>query len=70
MGSSNLTQASLGIRQSPKYELNIALKDYDDVQFAKGEFEKLWKDSIPKKYKTLVYRFIHWRTIGTPRKKS
>jgi superfamily II DNA/RNA helicase len=47
MGSSNLTEAGLGIRQSPNYELNIALKDYDDVQFAKGEFEALWKESTP-----------------------
>ena len=47
MGSSNLTEAGLGIKQSPNYELNIALKDYDDVQFAKGEFEKLWSESTP-----------------------
>lgn len=47
MGSSNLTEAGLGIKQSPNYELNVALKDYDDVQFAKGEFEKLWAESTP-----------------------
>jgi hypothetical protein len=47
MGSSNLTEAGLGIRQSPNYELNIALKDYDDVQFAKGEFADLWAESTP-----------------------
>jgi len=47
MGSSNLTEAGLGIRQSPNYELNIALKDFDDVQFAKGEFSKLWAESTP-----------------------
>jgi superfamily II DNA/RNA helicase len=45
MGSSNLTNAGLGIKQSPNYELNIALKNYDDVQFAKDEFAKLWADS-------------------------
>ncbi|MBX3295013.1 MAG: DEAD/DEAH box helicase family protein [Acidobacteria bacterium] len=45
MGSSNLTEAGLGVRQSPNYELNIALKDYDDVQFARNEFQKLWEDS-------------------------
>ncbi|MCW5962237.1 MAG: hypothetical protein KIS76_18900 [Pyrinomonadaceae bacterium] len=45
MGSSNLTCAGLGIRQSPNYELNVALKDYDDVQFSKREFEELWKES-------------------------
>jgi superfamily II DNA/RNA helicase len=45
MGSSNLTNAGLGIKKSPNYELNIAIKDYDDVQFTKQEFEELWKDS-------------------------
>lgn len=45
MGSSNLTSAGLGIKQSPNYELNIALKDYDDVEFAKGEFSALWEES-------------------------
>lgn len=45
MGSSNLTEAGLGVKKSPNYELNIALKDYDDVQFTKIEFEKLWEQS-------------------------
>ncbi len=45
MGSSNLTSAGLGVRKSPNYELNIALKDYDDVKYTRGEFEALWKDS-------------------------
>lgn len=45
MGSSNLTEAGLGIRKSPNYELNIALKDYDDVEFTKIEFQKLWEQS-------------------------
>lgn len=47
MGSSNLTDAGLGTKQSPNYELNIALKDYDDVTFTKNEFEELWKKSTP-----------------------
>lgn len=47
MGSSNLTLAGLGIKQSPNYELNVALKAYDDVEFTKNEFESLWKDSTP-----------------------
>jgi len=45
MGSSNLTAAGLGIKQSPNYELNVILKDYDDVAFAKDEFKKLWDES-------------------------
>ncbi len=47
MGSSNLTLAGLGIKQTPNYELNVALKSYDDVKFTKDEFESLWKDSTP-----------------------
>lgn len=47
MGSSNLTEAGLGIRKAPNYELNVALKDYDDVAFAKNEFQKLWQESTP-----------------------
>ncbi|HEX8576654.1 MAG TPA: SNF2-related protein [Flavobacterium sp.] len=45
MGSSNLTEAGLGIKKSPNYELNIALKDYDDVEFTKTEFKALWEQS-------------------------
>ena len=47
MGSSNLTEAGLGIKKAPNYELNIALKDFDEVNFAKTEFENLWKESVP-----------------------
>lgn len=47
MGSSNLTEAGLGIKKSPNYELNIALKDYDDVEFSKNEFKQLWGESTP-----------------------
>ena len=44
MGSSNLTEAGLGIKKAPNYELNIALKNYDDVEFTKNEFAELWKE--------------------------
>jgi len=48
MGSSNLTNAGLGTDQSrTNYELNIELNGYDDVKFAKDEFDLLWKDSTP-----------------------
>lgn len=47
MGSSNLTEAGLGIKKSPNYELNVELRDYDDVEFTRREFEELWKDSTP-----------------------
>ncbi|WP_431198733.1 SNF2-related protein [Mucilaginibacter sp. P19] len=45
MGSSNLTDAGLGLKKAPNYELNIALKNYDDVQFTKLEFSNLWAES-------------------------
>jgi superfamily II DNA/RNA helicase len=47
MGSSNLSESGLGLTQPPKYELNVAMKDYDDVAFCKSEFDKLWKEGLP-----------------------
>lgn len=47
MGSSNLTEAGLGIKKAPNYELNIALKNYDDVAFTKQQFEELWEEGTP-----------------------
>ena len=48
MGSSNLTSAGLGIKQtSSNYEFNVELRGYDDVIFAENEFQKLWKESTP-----------------------
>ncbi len=43
MGSSNLSESGLGLTKPPRYELNVAMKDYDDVAFCKEEFDKLWK---------------------------
>lgn len=47
MGSSNLSAQGLGISEPPRYELNVAMKDYDDVQYCEEEFQNLWKDAIP-----------------------
>ena len=47
MGSSNLTDSGLGTMQSPRYELNVAMKDYDDVKFCRDEFDHLWQDAVP-----------------------
>lgn len=47
MGSSNLSESGLGLTQPPRYELNVAMKDFDDVAFCKTEFEKLWKEALP-----------------------
>jgi superfamily II DNA or RNA helicase len=46
-GSSNLTEAGLGVRgPESNYEFNVLLHDYEDVQFATDEFETLWKESV------------------------
>lgn len=46
MGSSNISESGLGITRPPRYELNVALKDYSDVAYCKDEFDKLWNESI------------------------
>ncbi|MBO1050008.1 MAG: DEAD/DEAH box helicase family protein [Dolichospermum sp. DEX182a] len=45
-GSSNLTDAGLGGGNFHNYEFNVQLTEYDDVQFATAEFEKLWAESV------------------------
>lgn len=53
MGSSNLSESGLGLTQPPKYELNVAMKDYDDVAFCKAEFDQLWEQGIPLTYQDI-----------------
>ncbi len=43
-GSSNLTESGLGIKDDANYEFNVTLRDYDDVNFAEKEFQKLWEE--------------------------
>jgi len=46
-GSSNLSAAGIGVNeQVSNYEFNVVLHDFDDVKFAKGEFERLWDESV------------------------
>jgi hypothetical protein len=46
-GSSNLTDAGLGTKdRASNYEFNVLLHDYNDVQFASAEFERLWKEGV------------------------
>ena len=45
-GSSNLTNAGLGIQTNSNYEFNVVLNDYDDIEFATLEFEKLWAEGV------------------------
>ncbi|MEJ5266378.1 MAG: helicase-related protein [Bacteroidales bacterium] len=46
-GSSNLTDAGLGVNPESNYEFNVSLRDYEDVKFATDEFERLWDESVP-----------------------
>ena len=44
-GSSNLSGNGLGIGEDKQYEFNVKLTQYDDVAFAKQEFEQLWEEA-------------------------
>ena len=61
MGSSNISDYGLGTSKAPRYELNVAMKDYDDVHYCHEEFETLWKDAVPlthddvDKFKSATY---------------
>lgn len=47
MGSSNLSDSGLGTIATNRYELNVAMKDFDDVDYCRREFEALWQDAVP-----------------------
>lgn len=47
MGSSNISDSGLGTSKAPRYELNVAMKDFDDVHYCHQEFEALWNESVP-----------------------
>lgn len=48
MGSSNLSAQGLGLEGVEfNYEMNVELRDYDNVKFADDEFKKLWDQSSP-----------------------
>lgn len=44
-GSSNLSGNGLGIGQDKQYEFNVKLSQFEDVAFAKQEFETLWEEA-------------------------
>ena len=44
-GSSNLSGHGLGISEDKQYEFNVKLDRYDDVKFAKDEFDQLWEEA-------------------------
>jgi len=47
MGSSNISDQGLGATEPPRYELNVAMKDYDDVAYCEAEFQRLWAEAMP-----------------------
>ena len=65
-GSSNLSASGLGIsHDNPTYEFNALSHDYDDVQFASSEFEKLWDEAVPvlpKEVKNVTHHSGHKQT--------
>ncbi len=54
MGSSNISESGLGLKQPPQYELNVAMKDYDDVKYCHDEFVELWEKAIQLKADDIV----------------
>ena len=44
-GSSNLSGNGLGITEERQYEFNVKMTQHEDVQYAKEEFEQLWKEA-------------------------
>ena len=48
MGSSNLSAQGLGLEDvEHNYEMNVELRDYENVKFADTEFKNLWQQSTP-----------------------
>ena len=68
MGSSNISESGLGITQPPRYELNVAMKDYPEVEFCKKEFENLWEESIPLSPEDIarIRKKTHLENMPTP----
>jgi len=46
MGSSNISESGLGIAEAPRYELNVEIRDFEDVDYCHKEFQKLWEEGI------------------------
>lgn len=68
MGSSNISDSGLGITQPPRYELNVAMKDYADVDYCHKEFWKLWEESLPLSPEDIsaIRKKTHLENMPTP----
>lgn len=48
MGSSNISLSGLGLtEETPRYELNVEMRDFDDVDYCHSEFCRLWDEAVP-----------------------
>ncbi len=69
MGSSNLSAQGLGLEDvAHNYEMNIELRDFDNVKFADTEFELLWEQStkiLPVDAPSLIKK-TYLETTPTP----
>lgn len=69
MGSSNLSAQGLGLENvEHNYEMNVELRDYENVKFANNEFEKLWEQStaiLPVDAPSLIKK-TYLETTPTP----
>lgn len=68
MGSSNISDSGLGISEPPRYELNVAMKDYDDVAYCKNEFDMLWNEGVPITAEDIerIRKQTHLEELPTP----
>ena len=68
MGSSSLSDSGMGTTNTNRYELNVAMKDYDDVDYCKHEFEQLWQDAVPLDMKDIeqMKAKTHLGALPTP----
>lgn len=63
MGSSNISDSGLGTSKAQRYELNVAMRDFDDVHFCHEEFEQLWNEAEPLSFDD-VEKYKHDTYLG------
>ncbi|MCM1068366.1 MAG: phospholipase D-like domain-containing protein [Bacteroides sp.] len=68
MGSSNISDSGLGITETPRYELNVAMKNYDDVKYCKDEFDQLWSEGVSITADDIerIRKHTHLNELSTP----
>jgi superfamily II DNA or RNA helicase/HKD family nuclease len=68
MGSSNISDSGLGLSADERYELNVEMRDYDDVNFCEEEFQRLWDEGIALSWNDMEksIKQTHIGTLPTP----